>query len=135
MDLRAPGNSETVQAETVQPAVSVLPISDLGIPSEVPSGAQDLRVEVYREQFDDYFLLRFKREGREISEELEPDDVRKFFKDHHVKFKSRELELAWEEALEKALDEAWNFKKTIITIPASAYTEPIKPFPQFQPQV
>jgi len=114
---------------------SVQPVSDLGIPGEIPTSKQDFLVEVNREQFSDWFVLRFKKEGREISEELEPEDVRKFFKDHHVKFASRELELAWEEALEKALDDAWNFSKAIIRIPADAYYEPIRPYPQFQPQV
>lgn len=108
-------------------------VSDLAISSEI--AAPDLRVYVTRIPFDDFFHLKFVRDGREVSEELEAEDTRKWFKERFTEPPSRETELAREEAIEKALDEAWNFYATVITIPGGLYMEPVKPFPKFQPQV
>lgn len=95
----------------------------------------DLRVHVTRIPFDDFFHLRYFKEGREVTEELEADDTRQWFKDRFMKPKSKEQGLAREEALEKALDECWNFYEAWITIPGDVYVEPVKPFPHYQPQV
>lgn len=96
---------------------------------------QDFVVFVFRQPYDDYFLLKFTKQGREVSEELEPDATRKFFMDRFIEPLSKEQRLAREEALEKALDECWNFQQTKITIPADVYREPPLPFPQYQPKV
>jgi len=107
--------------------------SDLGISSQIQR--PDLRIHLTRIPFDDFFHLEYVIDGRKVSEELEADETRKWFKDHMAKPKSREHELQRQEAIEKALDETWNFYDGKITIPADLYCEPVKPFPQFQPQV
>jgi hypothetical protein len=114
-------------------APSLIAASDLAVSSEIKT--PDLRVHVTRIPFDDFFHLTFVRDGREVSEELEAEDTRKWFKERFTKPPSRETELAREEAIEKALDETWNFYEAWITIPGDVYMEPVKPFPQFQPQV
>ena len=112
---------------------SLIAHSDLAIPSEIQP--PDLRVLVTRIPFDDFFHLKYVKDGRETSEELEADDTRKWFKDRYRKPASREQELAREEAIDKALDEAWNFYIARINIPGDLYQEPAKPFPHYQPQV
>ena len=127
MDPREPGVSKVLTVTAVKPG------SDLGIPSTLEN--PNLRVYVTRTPYDDFFHLRFFKEGREVTEELEPDETRKWFKDRFAKPLSREMELAREEAIDKALDECWNFGQTWITIPGEVYVEPAKPFPKFQPQI
>jgi hypothetical protein len=99
-------------------------ISDLGISSVIKQ--PPLRVYLTRVPFDDFFQLRYFKDGRETSEELEADDTRKWFKEHGI---------TDDEGLERALDECWNFGQTVINIPADVYKEPMRKFPQFQPQV
>ena len=111
-----------------------LGISDLGIPSDV-TAKQGLRVHVTRIPFDDNFTLSFFKEGREVTEELDVEETRAWFKAHFAKAQSREQDLQRDEALQKALDEAWNFYETWINIPPDVYTEPVQRFPQYQPQV
>ena len=107
--------------------------SDLGIPSVV--GKQDLRVRITRIPGDDYFTLAYTKEGREVTEELEADETRAWFKTHFCKPKSFEQEKMREEDVDKALDETWNFYIAYFVIPADVYTEPVQRFPQFQPQI
>lgn len=107
--------------------------SDLGISSQIVP--QDVRIHLTRIPFDDFFHLEYVKDGRKISEELEADDTRKWFKDHQTKPLSKEHEKQREEALEKVLDECWNFYDTWVTIPAELWQDPVRPFPQFQPQV
>jgi hypothetical protein len=110
--------------------------SDLVVPPPPETGTgQPFRVYVFRQPWDDYFLLKFTKQGREVSEELEPDETRKFFLDRFTKPLSKKQLAEREEALDKALDECWNFAHTVITIPADLYQEPALPFPQFQPKV
>lgn len=114
-----------------QPSTSELVVP----PPPEPGTPQDFVVQVYRAPFDSYFQLKYVKQGREVSEELEPDETRKFFLDRFTKALSKEQEKAREEGLEKALDECWNFQHTEITIPADVYREPSLPFPQYQPKV
>lgn len=107
--------------------------SDLGIPSAITP--QPLRVHITRIPGDDYFTLAFVKEGRDVTEELEADEARAWFKAHFNKPKSFEQEKMREEDVDKALDECWNFYECWFTIPADVYFEPVKRFPQFQPQV
>lgn len=103
-------------------------------PPPEPGTPVDFVVHVTRIPYDDYFNLTFTVNGREVSEELETPETEKFFLDRMI-HASREQYLAREEALGKLLAEAWNFGKTVITIPADVYREPSLPFPQFQPKV
>ena len=104
-------------------------------PPPAPGQSQDFVVYLTHVPWDDYFQLKMFRKGREVTEELDVEETRKFFKERFTKAASREQELAREEALERALDECWNFSQTKITIPAGVYNEPALPFPQFQPKV
>lgn len=108
-------------------------ISDLGIPAQIEK--PDLRVHLTRVPYDEYFHLDYVKDGRKISEELDTEETKKWFKDHMVKCPTRELELRREEALGKAMDETWNFYEGWVTIPGDVYCDPVKPFPQYQPQV
>jgi hypothetical protein len=108
-------------------------VSDLAIPAEITT--PDLRVHVTRIPFDDFFHLKYVKDGRETSEELDADETRKWFKERFKKPPSRETELAREEAIDKALDECWNFYETWITVPGDIYQDPVRPYPQYQPQV
>jgi len=107
--------------------------SDLGIPSQIEN--PDIRVHLTRQPYDDYFQLNYIKDGRKISEELDTEETKRWFKDHMAKCVSRELELKREEALDKAMDECWNFGTCVVTIPGDIWQEPAKPFPQYQPQV
>lgn len=110
--------------------------SDLVVPPPPePGTVQDFVVEVTRIPNDDYFTLKFTRAGREVSEELDTEETKKFFLDRYTKPLSRAMELAREEAVQKAMDECWNFYQTKIRIPGELYREPALPFPQFQPKV
>ena len=111
-------------------------VGDLVVPPPPEPGTQqDFVVHLMRAPFSDFFLLKMFRSGREITEELEVEDMRKFFNDRFTKPASVEQGKARDEALEKAYDEAWNFGETKITIPADVYREPTLPFPAFQPKV
>ena len=112
---------------------NTLPVSDLAIPSVIEPPA--IRVRITRIPFDDYFHLKYVKDGRETSEELLGEETLKWFTDHMHKPASREAGLVREEAIEKALDESWNFYHGCITIPGDVYEDPIKPFPQYQPKV
>ena len=109
--------------------------SELPQPQVQVKVAPDLVVHITRQFWDDYFKLEFTIDGRPVSEELLPDETRQWFKDHMARPISRELGLARDEALNRQLDEAWNFNETYVRIPGDVYREPIKPFPAFQPQV
>ena len=107
--------------------------SDLAIPSEIVK--PDVRVHVTRIPYDDYFQLSYQINGRQMSEELDPDETRKWFTDRFSVPKSVEHGKQRDEMLGKALDECWNFYETWITIPGDVYVEPAKPFPHYQPQI
>jgi len=107
--------------------------SDLGISSVVEP--QSILIYVSKIPFDDYFTLRFTKDGRAISEELDPEETGQWFRDHMKKAPSRAAELKRDEALGKYLDDAWNFCEAVIEIPADVYMEPLKRFPNYQPQV
>jgi len=93
-----------------------------------------MRFHVTRQPGDDYFNVVYVKDGRETSEELESTETSKWFMERFVKG-TREQFLAREEAIQKALDECWNFYETWINIPADVYCEPVKRWPQYQPQV
>jgi len=114
-------------------APSVPGTSDLAIPSVIEK--PPVRIEMTRIPFDDYFTLKYFKEGREVTEELDAEETRKWFKERFKKAASFKQEKDWEEDLEKALDECWNFYHAIFNIPADVYVEPVRRFPQFQPQV
>ena len=63
-------------------------VSDLAIPAEITT--PDLRVHVTRIPFDDFFHLKYVKDGRETSEELDADETRKWFKERFKKPPSRE---------------------------------------------
>lgn len=84
---------------------------------------QEVRVRLTRQPFMDEFTIHLPN-GH--TEELDPDETRQWFYDHGVSKKSSE-------ALEKLLDECWNFYESAVTI--ESYREPVKPFPGYQPQV
>lgn len=86
----------------------------------------DVIVELTREPWGESFMLAIDRAGRKSTEELEPDETRAWFKEHGI---------TNDEALEKALDECWNFYRTTIVIPGHVYKEPKKPFANFQPKI
>lgn len=86
----------------------------------------DVRVFLTREPWGDTFTLNVLRDGRKSSEELEPDETRAWFKARGI---------TNVEALEKALDECWNFYQTVIVIPAHVYRDPVLPFPRYQPKL
>ena len=65
---------------------------------------QPVRVVVTRIPFGDYFTLTLENG---YTEELEPDETRKWFTDHGITDKL---------GLESALDYAWNFYEHLITI-------------------
>lgn len=108
--------------------------SDLGISSDL-TAKRGLRVQITRIPFDEYFTLRYTKDGREVTEELDAEETRAWFKERFKKPASFEQEKMWEEDVGKALDECWNFYETVFTIPPDVYVEPVKRFPQFQPQV
>lgn len=107
--------------------------SDLAIPSVIELAP--MRFHVTRQPFDDYFTVVYFKDGRDTSEEMDSDETRAWFLARFKQASSREAQLAREEALEKSLDECWNFGRTVINIPADVYTEPVKRYPQYQPQV
>lgn len=78
-------------------------------------------MRVTREPFGEEFTIHLPN-GH--TEELDPDETRKWFFDHGV---------TNDEALEKALDECWNFYETSVLI--ESFQEPVKPFPAYQPDV
>jgi hypothetical protein len=82
---------------------------------------QELLVIITREPFSDYFTLHLPN-GH--TEELEPDEARKWFKDHGVND---------DEGLEHCLDMCWNFYKHEVLI--DAYVEPAVANPRYAPQV
>ena len=83
-----------------------------------------MRVLLTREPWSDYFSIHLP--GKANVEELEPDDLRKWFYDHGVP-KSKDLEL------ESALDYCWNFKTVVIWI--ENYVEPKRTMPAFTPDI
>lgn len=95
----------------------------VAVPPPLPP---DVRVELSRIPYGDYFTLTVTKDGRVSSEELEPDEARAWFKARGIRD---------DEALEKALDETWNFYQAVVTIAGDVYREPTRPFPKFQPQV
>jgi hypothetical protein len=70
-------------------------------------------VKLTREPWGDCFNLALDN-GH--TEELEPEETRKWFKEHLSKALCREAELKREEAIEKVLDEAWNFREAAVVI-------------------
>lgn len=67
------------------------------------SSAPKLHVLVTREMFSDYFVLTL---DNGYTEELEPDDVRAWFKARGANM----------DVVEKCLDHAWNFMRAEINI-------------------
>jgi len=107
-------------------------VSDLAIPNVVVK--PDMRFHVTRQPGDDYFNVKYVKDGRDVSEELEATETCAWFLGRFVKG-TREQFLAREEAVQKVLDETWNFYEAWLTIPAESYQEPIKRWPQYQPQI
>lgn len=81
----------------------------------------EVRVKVTREPWGEDFMLALDV-GH--TEELGPDETRKWFKDHGV---------TDDEGLEKSLDECWNFYETVILI--DNFQVPQVKYPAYQPQL
>jgi hypothetical protein len=79
-----------------------------------------LHVSIFREMFADFFELTLDN-GH--TEELEPDDTREWFR----------LRGASMDAVEKALDHAWNFRKAEFYIQTPR--EPLVNRPQYAPKL
>lgn len=94
---------------------------DAPIPAPSGTSLQPMRVRITREPFGDYFTLHL--DNRPNAEELDPEETRKWFKEHGADM----------EKLETVLDECWNFYEAVCTI--SSYKEPKLAHPDFQPNV
>lgn len=80
-----------------------------------------IHIRVTREPFGQTFTFLL---DNGYTEELEPDEARAWLKEHGV---TDTL------AIERALDDAWNFYETDIKI--KCFSVPKAKHPQFQPQV
>lgn len=69
-----------------------------------PAKPEPLHVTIYREPFSDFYLLTTPVNGH--TEELEVEDVREWFK----------IRGASQDAVDKALDQAWNFRRAAVLI-------------------
>ena len=70
--------------------------------ASVSTGAS-MTVDVSREAFSDYFVIRLEN-GQ--SEELEPEEARQWFREHGANM----------DAVEKCLDHVYNFRQAVIVI-------------------
>lgn len=109
----------------VPPAVNETAVTT-GVSPDPSVPGTPIKIRITRQPYDDYFVLHFSRRGKDQSEELEPDDARKWFKDHGVKNS---------EAVERALDDAWNFYESIVNISATTWKEPVLPNQAYLPNI